>query len=113
MKTRSSAYRYFQGTQSGARLTRLQVLNIDDADDNYLVIPMSHLLTQESWLTRAFCTSGSKKVVCSCLQDLDLLFEWHMKFSPFFKRTTTKHTARMRERRACSDAIKEASWDVS
>ena len=66
-----------------------------------------------SWLTRAFCTSVSKKVVCSCLQDLDLLFEWHMNFSPFFIRTMAKHTAKVRERRACSDAIKEPSWDVS
>ena len=32
-----------------------------------------------------------KKVVCSCLQDLDL--EWHMNFSPFFIRTMAKHTA--------------------
>ena len=29
------------------------------------------------------------------------------------KRTTAKHTARVGERRACSDAVKELSWDVS
>ena len=32
---------------------------------------------------------------------------------PFFIRTTTKHTARVREGRACSDAVKELSWDVN
>ena len=32
---------------------------------------------------------------------------------PFFIRTTAKHTARVRERRACSDVVKELSWDVS
>ena len=58
---------------------------------------MSHLLTQVSWLSRAFCTSGNEKVVYSCLQDLDLLFEWHKNFSPFFKRTTRKHTAFVQE----------------
>ena len=41
-----------------------------------------------SWLARAFYTSGIKKVVCSCQQDLDLLFEWHMNFSALFIRTT-------------------------
>ena len=40
-------------------------------------------LPKESWLARAFYTSGSKKVVWSCLQDLDLLFEWHMNFLCF------------------------------
>ena len=64
---------------------------------------MSHLLTEVSWLARAFYTSGSKKVVCSCLQDLDLLFEWHVNFSTLFIRT-----------RQFSDAVKEqlaVSWD--
>ena len=70
---------------------------------------MSHFLTQESWLARAFYTSGSKKVVCSCLQDLDLPFEWHMDFSALFIRTTAKHTAWVREWRAFSDAVKELS----
>ena len=60
---------------------------------------MLHLLTQLSWLVRAFYTSGSKKVVCSCLQDVDLLFEWHMNFSALFIRT-----------RQFSDAVKELSW---
>ena len=32
---------------------------------------------------------------------------------PFFIRTTAKHTARVREWRACSDAVKELNWDVS
>ena len=58
---------------------------------------MSHLLTQLSWLARD--TSGSKQVVCSCLQDLDLLFEWHMNFSALFIRT-----------RQFSDGVKEPSW---
>ena len=64
---------------------------------------MSHLLTEVSWLARAFYTSGSKKIVCSCLQDLDLLFEWHVNFSTSFIRT-----------RQFSDAVKEqlaVSWD--
>ena len=50
-------------------------------------------------VARAFYTSGSKKVVCSCLQDLDLLFEWHMNFSALFIRT-----------RQFLDAVKELSW---
>ena len=32
---------------------------------------------------------------------------------PFFIRTIAKHTARVGERRAYSDAVKELSWDVS
>ena len=60
---------------------------------------MSHLLTQLSLLARAFYTSGSKKVVSSCPQDVDLLFEWHMNFSALFIRT-----------RQFSDAVKELSW---
>ena len=47
---------------------------------------MMHLPTQDSCLARAFCTSGSKKVVCSCLQDIDLVLDWYMNFSPFFIR---------------------------
>ena len=54
---------------------------------------MSHLLTQVRWLARAFYTSGSYNVVLFCLQDLDLVFEWHMNFSAVFIRTTAKHIA--------------------
>ena len=74
---------------------------------------MMHLLTHVSWLARAFCNSDSKKIVCSCLQDLDLVFELPINFSPFFIRTMAKHTACVGEQRACSDAIKELRWDVS
>ena len=34
-------------------------------------------------VSQGFLYLGSKKVVCSCLQDLDLLFEWHMNFLCF------------------------------
>ena len=38
-------------------------------------------------------------VVCSCPQDLDLLFEWHMNFSALFIR-----------QQQFLDAVKELSW---